>query len=104
MSNRDSIAPDVHLIMIEKEIVSTLFDAAIHEVILTEQVRPIARELLHDFEQLHTFDQAMIFLETISKKWSFFEPLCDKYYNAIEEAEKRVHHRTFHHQASYHHS
>jgi len=77
--------------LLENELADVLLDAVEREDIKLIEIKPIAKEILVDLKKASNIDQLINFLADISKKWSFFTNLYNKYKGKKQqEKEKQV--------------
>jgi hypothetical protein len=87
--NNDSLSFDNQKKHLEREVADFLLQAAQFEKIKIQEIKPIAQEILPDFERISNFSELLIFLEKISKKWSFFSFLFNKYKNELDKIKEQ---------------
>jgi hypothetical protein len=77
--------------ILEKEIATYLLEAAEKKLISLQDIQPIAKEMVSDFDIIQNNNQLFLFLEKIKNKWSFFSNLYAKYHGEAEHLkEKKV--------------
>ncbi|OQY68062.1 hypothetical protein B6D29_01360 [Microgenomates bacterium UTCPR1] len=76
-------------IILEKELTNYLFEAVRKSQIVLTDIRPIAQEILVDFERIKNNGDLINFLEKINKKWPFFSFLLTKYKGESTKLEEK---------------
>lgn len=61
--------------LLEREIADTLLKAVSERTLDLKDLRATASEILLDFEKIASMEEMRVFVDTISKKWKFFENL-----------------------------
>lgn len=89
MDNNLLIIDDKKKLVLEKELTNALFEAAKKNTITLSDIKYIAEEILVDFKKITNNNELVLFLEAISKKWSFFSGLLIKYKGVAESVEEK---------------
>lgn len=77
--------------LLEKELANALLDAVEKQEIKLVDMKPVAKEVLAEFDKASNSAQLVGFLESISKRWSFFSNLYHKYKGVSQQdKEKQV--------------
>ena len=74
---------------LEKEITENLFDAIEKNLIKLKDMRPIAGEILIDFEKINSMQEIPNFLEKLAKKRAFFQNLYLKYKAPVQGVKEK---------------
>ena len=89
MDQKSEVIDEKKKLVLEKELTNYLFEAAKKNEITRADIKYIAEEILEDFKKIKNQVELVLFLETISKKWTFFSYLLIKYKGVSERVEEK---------------